>query len=99
MLRFVRGVFLGIFTAQLVGVTLAAAQGIVTFRTFHCHDGTDFVVAFSKGTSRAQVQLDGKAMTLPRRVSLSGVRYSAGGITLRIKENVTTLSRGRQTTE
>jgi membrane-bound inhibitor of C-type lysozyme len=83
------------------GVTSAAAQ---TFLTFHCGDGTEFVAALYQG-SRAYVQLDGKSMNLPRRISLSGARYSAGDITLRIKGNSATLtrggylSRGRRSTE
>ena len=90
---------LSILAAEMVGITLAAAQNTV-LHTFHCDDGTDFVVAFYGGDSRAHVQLDGKAMTLPRRrLSLSHARYSGGGITLRIKEDAATLSRGRNTTE
>ena len=33
--------------------------------------------------SRAYLQIDGKAVTLPKRVALSGTRYSAGGVTLK----------------
>jgi membrane-bound inhibitor of C-type lysozyme len=82
----------------MLGSTLATGQD-ANFHTFHCSDGTDFVVALTQGKSRAHVQLDGKAMTLPRRLSLSGARYSGGGVSLRIKDNAATLSRGRQTTE
>ena len=82
--------------AGVGGATPAFAQ---TFLTFHCGDGTQFVAAFREGTRSAYVQLDGKAITLPRRLSLSGTRYSAGSTTLRIKQNTTTLSRGRQSTE
>src|SRR5215469_6471625 len=85
--------------AQALGVAGAVAQNILTFRTFHCGDGTEFVAAFYKGTNSAHVQLDGKAMTLRRRLSLSGTRYSASGVTLRIKASRTTLTRGRQTTD
>ena len=84
--------------AQVAGITVATAQ-TSALQTFRCDDGSNFVVAFYRGESRAHVQLDGKAMTLPRRLSLSRARYSAGGITLRIKENAATLSRGRKTTE
>jgi|SRR6516225_7480381 membrane-bound inhibitor of C-type lysozyme len=84
--------------AQGAGITPAAAQ-TSALQTFRCDDGSNFVVAFYRGESRAHVQLDGKAMTLPRRLSLSRARYSAGGITLRIKDNAATLSRGRKTTE
>jgi len=87
-----------LLAAQMLAATRAAGQD-ATFHSFHCRDGTDFVVVFSKGTSRIHVQLDGKAMALPRRLSLSGARYSGSGVTLRIKENAATLGRGRQTTE
>lgn len=84
---------------QAGAVGPARAQNTVTFQTFHCGDGTQFVAAFFTGDSRAHVQLDGKAMTLRHRLSLSGTRYSAGGVTLRIKQNTATLSRGQQSTE
>src|SRR5271165_6788333 len=80
-----------ILAAQAVGVAPAVAQD-AAFHTFRCDDGTDLVVVFFKGSSGAHVQLDGKAMTLPRRLSLFGSRYSAGGVTLRIKGNAATLS-------
>jgi membrane-bound inhibitor of C-type lysozyme len=63
------------------GVTSAGAQ---TLLTFHCGDGTEFVAALYP-SARTYVQLDGKAMTLSQRISLSGARYSAGDFTLRIK--------------
>ena len=78
------------FALAAGGVTAAAAQ---TLLTFHCGDGTEFGAALYQGS--AYVQLDGKAMTLPRRLSLSGTRYSAGDITLRVKGNSATLTRGR----
>jgi membrane-bound inhibitor of C-type lysozyme len=87
-----------LLAAQVAGITMAASRDS-TLRTFRCDDGTNFVVAFYRRESRAHVQLDGKAMTLPRRLSLSDARYSAGGITLRIKEKDAALSRGRKTTE
>ena len=80
-----------LLSAFAAGVTSAGAQ---TLLTFHCGDGTEFVAALYPST-RAYVQLDGKAMTLSRRISLSGARYSVGDITLRIKENSATLTRGR----
>jgi membrane-bound inhibitor of C-type lysozyme len=85
--------------AQALGITGTVAQNILTFRTFHCRDGTEFVAAFYEGANSVNVQLDGKAMTLRRRLSLSGTRYSASGVTLRIKANATTLTRGRQATD
>jgi membrane-bound inhibitor of C-type lysozyme len=88
--------FLCAFVDPVGGTTPSAAQA---FLTFHCRDGTELVTVFYQGTRDAYIQLDGKSMTLPRRISFSGTRYSAGGITLRIKENSVTLSRRRRTTE
>ena len=73
----------------------AAAQ---TFQTYRCQDGSEFVAAFYYGDRRAHLQLDGKAMALPKRVSLSGARYSKGDITLRIVKSGVTLRRGKETT-
>ena len=72
----------------------AAQAAPLTFLAFHCGDGTEFVAALYP-SARAYVQLDGKAMNLSRRISLSGARYSAGDFTLRIKQNFATLTRGR----
>jgi membrane-bound inhibitor of C-type lysozyme len=78
------------------GAAQAAPQ---TFLTFHCGDGTEFVATIYESRRSAQLQLDGKALTLPRRLALFGPRYSAGGITLRMKGTAATLSRGRRSTE
>ena len=40
---------------------------------------------------RAHMQVDGKAVTLQKRVALSGSRYSGGGVTLRVTKSGTTL--------
>ncbi len=46
---------------------------------------------------RAHLQLDGKALTLPKRVALSGSRYQGKGVTLRItKAGVTTLKHAKR---
>jgi membrane-bound inhibitor of C-type lysozyme len=87
---------LSMLAAPVGGVAPAFAQ---TFLTFRCADGTEFVAVLRQGTRNAYVQLDGKAITLPRRLSLSGARYSAGRTALRIRQNSATLSRGRQSTE
>jgi membrane-bound inhibitor of C-type lysozyme len=89
-------------------ITLLGAAAIVivqapavaqTFFTYSCLDGSEFVVAFFAGERSAHLQLDGKAMSLPRRLSLSGTRYAKGDITLRITKAVTTLKRGKRSTE
>jgi membrane-bound inhibitor of C-type lysozyme len=69
------------------------------FLTYHCHDGSEFIVAFYEGDKRAHMQLDGKAITLPKRISLSGSRYAKGDITLRITKTATILKREKHSTD
>ena len=89
-------------------VTIIVAAGILigqlpvfaqTFRTYRCYDGSQFILALFEGDKRAHLQLDGKAVTLPKRISLSGSRYAKGDISLRITKTVITLKRGKQSTE
>ncbi len=81
------------------GLVLAApAARAQTFRTYHCADGAQFIVAFYAADSSAHIQLDGAAVALPRRYGLSGARYAARGIALRIDSDGATLRRGRRPT-
>jgi membrane-bound inhibitor of C-type lysozyme len=70
-----------------------------SFSTYHCRDGAEFVVAFVGGDRSAHLQLDGKAVTLPRRLSLSGKRYASGNTALTITKAITSLKRGSRLTE
>jgi membrane-bound inhibitor of C-type lysozyme len=90
--------FIALFGAAAV-LFCQLPAGARTFFTYHCRDGSEFIAAFFEGDSRAHMQLDEKEMTLPKRVSLSGSRYSKGGITLRVTKTGTTLKRGKQLTE
>ena len=69
------------------------------FQTYHCRDGSEFVAAFFSGDRTAYLQLDGQQLALPHRPSLSGSRYAKGDIALRVTKTVTTLKRGRRSTE
>ncbi len=85
-----------IFAALCVAM-MAAAPSVAlaqsSFRNYRCADGAQFLVAFFQYDSRAHLQLDGKALTLPKRVALSGSRYQGKGVTLRIsRAGVTTLT-------
>jgi membrane-bound inhibitor of C-type lysozyme len=73
----------------------ASAQ-TTTFQTYRCGDGTEFIVGFFEYDKRAHMQVDGKAVTLQKRVWLSGARYSGGGVTLTVKKSGTTLKVGKQ---
>ena len=67
----------------MAGLLPTSAQ-TTTFRTYHCTDGTEFIVGFYPYDSRAYVQIDGGAVMLPKRLAVSGTRYSAAGITLKV---------------
>jgi membrane-bound inhibitor of C-type lysozyme len=68
---------------SVAGLLPATAQ-TTTFRTYHCADGSEFIVGFYPYDSRAYVQIDGGAVMLPKRLAVSGARYSAAGITLKV---------------
>ncbi len=82
----------GIVTGTVV-VAPAAAESIALYQ---CADGSQFALAFYEADTHAHIQLNGKALSLPKRLSLSGARYSAGGVTLRIDKDLTTLKHPRE---
>ena len=87
-----------LFAAVAATAPLAAfAQS--SFQNYRCADGSQFIVGFFQYDKRAHLQLDGKAITLPKRVALSGSRYQGKGVTLRItRAGVTTLKHARRPT-
>jgi membrane-bound inhibitor of C-type lysozyme len=75
----------GIFGAAFVVVSMVSGSSSAlaqTFENYHCADGTHFIVGFFKYDSRAHLQIGGEAVTLEKRLALSGSRYSGGGVTL-----------------
>ncbi|MGY8631541.1 MliC family protein [Bradyrhizobium sp. 14AA] len=77
-----KAILLGI--TMLAGMTSARQADAQTFRTYHCADGTQFIVGFYDDDKRAFLQIDGEPVTLAKRLTVSGARYSGAGITLRI---------------
>ena len=78
--------------AILAGGTLSARPaGAQTFQSYHCADGTQFLVGFYEYDKRAFMQIDGRAVLLAKRLTLSGARYSAAGIVLKIGKTGTTI--------
>jgi membrane-bound inhibitor of C-type lysozyme len=90
---------MGRYKAILWAITMLAGGIFVgrqadaqTFRAYHCADGTQFIVGFYDGDKRAFLQIDGEPVTLARRLTVSGARYSGAGITLKIgKTGATTV--------
>jgi len=78
---------------MLAGGMVSARQADAqTFRTYRCADGTQFIVGFYDHDARAFLQIDGEPVTLTKRLTLSGARYSGAGITLRVgKTGATTV--------
>ena len=76
--------------------TASTAQAQTTFQTYRCADGTEFIVGFFQYDKRAHMQVDGKAVTLVKRLALTGSRYSGGGVTLRTTKSGTTLRLSRR---
>jgi membrane-bound inhibitor of C-type lysozyme len=64
---------------MIAAIPPASAQ---TFDTYHCADGTSFIVGFYRYDSRAHLQIDGRAVTLRKRLAISGSRYSGEGVSL-----------------
>jgi membrane-bound inhibitor of C-type lysozyme len=91
---FMKGAALFVIAAA-AGSSRASAQ---TFQSFRCADGTQFIVGFFEYDNRAHLQIDGRAVTLAKRLALSGSRYSGGGVTLKITKAGTTVKRARRPT-
>ena len=87
-----------VFGAALLVAGTAGGPSIAqtTFQTYRCGDGTQFIVGFFEYDKRAHLQIDGKAVTLGKRLALSGSRYSGGGVTLAIGKAGTTLKHAKR---
>jgi membrane-bound inhibitor of C-type lysozyme len=85
-----------IFTAALLAAAGASPALAQKFQSYRCADGTQFIVGFFEYDSRAHLQIDGRAVTLGRRLALSGSRYAGGGVTLKIGKAGTTVKHARR---
>ena len=81
------------FVGAAASLSPAAAQ---SFQNYRCADGTQFIVGFFEYDKRAHLQIDGKAVTLGRRVALSGAHYAGGGVTLKINRAGATVKHARR---
>ena len=87
------GSIFGVMVLAAVGSSPASPQ---SFQSYRCADGTQFIVGFFEYDQRAHLQIDGRAVTLGRRLSLSGSRYSGGGVTLKITKAGTTVKHAKR---
>jgi membrane-bound inhibitor of C-type lysozyme len=73
-----------VWAAILVSGLLAQASPVSaqTFESYRCADGTHFILAFYPSDKRAYLQIDGRAVTLKKNLTLSGRRYSGSGVSL-----------------
>jgi len=85
---------------SVAGPAAALAPALAqSFQSYRCADGSQFIVGFFEYDSRAHLQIDGRAVTLAKRLTLSGSRYSGGGVTLKItKAGITVKHAKRPTT-
>ncbi|MGL4560106.1 MAG: MliC family protein [Afipia sp.] len=68
-----------------------------TFQSFTCADGASFTAAFLKyDPKQVHLQLDGKAVALKKRFTLSGARYTGRGVTLTMNKSGTILRHGKR---
>lgn len=95
-MKSVRTILLGALAAvTMFGASTASAQTTI-WQTYRCGDGTEFIVGFFEYDKRAHMQVDGKAVTLQKRLALNGSRYSGGGVTLRVTKSGTTFKIGKR---
>src|ERR1700759_4682348 len=91
----------GLFAVAIcaLGVTTAStAASAQTFQSYRCADGTRFIAAFYSYDPRAHLQIDGGPVTLRKRWSWSGTRYSGEGVTLTITKAGVALKHARRPT-
>lgn len=68
-----------------------------TFQSFVCADGARFTAAFLKyDPKQVYLQIDGKAVTLRKRFTLTGARYTGRGVTLTMNKSGTILRHGKR---
>ena len=68
---------------------LPVSAQATSFQNYHCADDTQFTVGFYPHDSRAYVHFrdGGGAVTLRKRLAVSGRRYSAARITLKVSKS------------
>jgi hypothetical protein len=96
-----RNILISAAAAGLIGSLAPLFAQTTSFRNYRCVDGTQFIVANYPYDSRIYLQIDGAPVTLKRRFSILGSRYSGGGVTLKFSRTGRTTVKhpGRPETE
>jgi membrane-bound inhibitor of C-type lysozyme len=88
-------IFGAVFFMGFVAMS-AAPVSAQSFQSYRCADGTRFIAAFYQYDSRAYLQIDGRAVTLAKRLNWSGSRYSGEGITLTLTKTGVAVKHARR---
>ena len=80
----------------LAALTVSTPASAQTFQSYRCTDGTRFIAAFYPYDPRAHLQIDGGPVTLRKRWSWSGTRYSGEGVALTITKGGVTVKHARR---
>jgi membrane-bound inhibitor of C-type lysozyme len=96
IMGFGKGIGARIAAGMVGSMLLAATAAADDVSLYQCADGLQFALAFYEADSHAHIQLNGKSLSLSKRLALSGSRYAASGVTLRIDKDTMTLKRPRE---
>jgi hypothetical protein len=78
-----RTAMIGVLALGVLG--FAASAQAQTYYHYECDDGAKFEVAFYPETKAAYLQVDGKSLMLPKRLSLISQRFKQNGISLAMR--------------
>ena len=68
-------------------VGLSSPASAQRFIAYECNDGAQFQVALLDTEKIAYLQLDGKALQLPKKIAYTGNRYAKDGYTFWVRGN------------
>jgi hypothetical protein len=81
-------------------IALAVSAQAQTYYHYECTDGAAFDVALYPEGKAAFLQVDGKSLQLPKRLSLTSQRFAQNGVTFSMKSGGTaTIRRAGKTSQ
>jgi membrane-bound inhibitor of C-type lysozyme len=80
--------------ALAAAMPLSAPARSETYYAYRCDNGAEFTVTMFPDTRAAYIQLDGRALTLPKFFSITGARYRKAGVTFWFRGDRATIRRG-----